>query len=236
MTSRRVASVLFACVVAAVACTKPPTPGGKCEAGQAICESPSTVLACVGGAYTEVVCGGAGGCQKVGPRVTCDDSIAAVGDLCIEAGGAENRACTADKLQSLVCKSGKFVAVETCRGGCVVKGGAVACDTSGAQKGDACTQAGALACGSDGKSRLVCKDGKYAADRPCWGPGGCHAGDFACDESVADEGDPCSVSGFVACAKDGSRELVCTSGAYVASLTCKKGICRPLSASKIECK
>lgn len=243
MTSRRVASVLSslsriaaAVVVVAAACSKPPTPGGKCEAGQAICESPSAVLACVGGAYTEVMCGGAAGCQKVGPRVTCDDSIAAVGDVCIEAGGAVNRACSADKTTSLVCDKGKFVAFETCRGGCKVAGDSVTCDTSGAQRGDLCTQPGALACGSDGKSRLVCKDGKYAADRPCWGPLGCHAGDFACDESIAEEGDRCSLPGFVACAKDGSRELVCQSGAYVGSLTCKTGICRPLSASKIECK
>ena len=157
--------------------------------------------------------------------------------MCIEAGGAANRACSADKTTSLVCDKGKFVAVETCRGGCTVAGDTVTCDTSGAQKGDLCTQPGALACGSDGKSRLVCKDGKYAADRPCGGPRGCQPReDFACDESIAEEGDPCSLSGFVACAKDGSRELVCESGAYVGSLACKTGICRPLSASKIECR
>jgi hypothetical protein len=172
----------------------------------------------------------------VDSHVTCDDSSAAVGDVCIMM-GAVNRACSGDKTTSLVCDKGKFAPVQTCRGGCQIKGDDVTCDTTGAQKGDLCTAPGTLTCGPpETKTRLLCKDGRYTVDRFCRGPKGCHGTDVTCDEAVAEVGDPCTVSGIIACSPDGSRELVCEGGAYAPGMTCKTGICKILSETKVECR
>ena len=202
--------------------------------GQALCEGPATVLACQGGTFVEAKCGGPAGCAKLGPRVTCDDSIASAGDACLES-DTENRACGADKATSLLCTKGTFAAGQVCRGahGCQIKGEQVACDTSRALKGDTCTTAGAFACTPDMKSRVVCKGGVYALDRYCKGATGCHAADDSCDETVSDVGDPCGIDGMAACSSDGNAELICRAGAYFANRSCPK-TCRA-TATKIEC-
>src|SRR5437867_2729578 len=92
-----------------------PRAGSKCKVGQVVCEDAANVLACQGGVFVEAHCRGAGGCSKLGTKVTCDDSIAEEGDPCLDA-ESENRACSTDKKKSLLCEDGKFQTVQLCRG------------------------------------------------------------------------------------------------------------------------
>jgi hypothetical protein len=228
-------SAVAATGLAIAACSKP-KPGGKCDVGQAICENSSTVLACQGDVFVQASCHGPGGCTKLGTRVTCDDSIANEGDRCLES-GSENRACSGDHATSLLCRGGKFTPVQVCHGprGCEIKGDFVTCDAKIADKGDLCAPAGSFACTTDKKSRLVCgQDGKFAFDRHCRGPTGCHDLDLACDETVSELGDPCGVSGMFACNTEGTVRLVCSGGQYGTDQRCPKG-CNVLQGGRIEC-
>jgi hypothetical protein len=232
LLSRMLAAVALPLLLAA--CEKPKV-GGKCEAGQALCEDGATLLVCQGGTFLEAKCRGPSGCAKEGTRVTCDESVATAGDLCLETAG-QSHACTADKKTSLACDKGKFKAVQTCRGpgGCQVRGEQVTCDAKTAEKGDLCTSSGTFACSGDLKSRLLCKDGAFSFDRYCRGATGCHAGDQACDETVSDVGDPCGVPGMAACNSEGSAELSCQGGQFIKDHPCKQA-CRVTSTGKVEC-
>ena len=229
----RVTALLSCALLFLAGCNKPKL-GGKCDVGQALCEGAGTVLACRGGVFVEAQCHGPSGCAKSGARVTCDDSVADVGLACLE-GDTDNRACATDKKTSLVCDHGKFKSVQICRGanGCQIHDDTVTCDTSRALKGDACTTQGAFACAPDMKARVVCNNGAFVTDRTCKGATGCHAADYACDETVSDVGDPCGISGMAACSSDGWTELLCQSGAYFANRSCKKG-CKVVG-TKIQC-
>jgi hypothetical protein len=222
-------------LVFAPACNKP-KPGDKCDVGQAVCIDPANVMACQGGIFINAHCRGPGGCSKLGTRVSCDDAIAEAGDACLES-SAENRACSGDKKASLLCSGGAFKAVQACKGpgGCQIKGDSVTCDAKLAEKGDLCASPGTFACTPDLKARVTCKDVKFAFDRYCKGPTGCHPADAACDETVSDVGDPCGVSGMFACNSDGSEELQCQGGQYVKDHKCPKSGCRVLPQGRIEC-
>jgi hypothetical protein len=240
MNRRLLALLSFALLAfaASVGCNKP-KPGDKCEVGQAVCLDATNIMACQGGVFVDALCRGPGGCSKLGTRVSCDDSIANEGETCIET-GAENRACSADKKTSLLCAGGKFKAVQTCRGpgGCQIKADVVTCDSKLAEKGDPCTAPGTFACTSDLKARLVCGPGKeprFAFDRYCKGPSGCHEVDLGCDEAISDIGDPCGVSGMFACNPDGTAELQCQGGQYVKDRKCPKSGCSVKPGGKIEC-
>lgn len=63
-------------------------------------------------------CRGAKACRMDGDDVTCDESVAAVGDPCGTEGGA---ACSADMKAVLECKGGKMALDENCKKGCDVK-------------------------------------------------------------------------------------------------------------------
>ena len=235
----RARGVLFLFVTAlalAAGCNKP-RPGGKCEVGQAICEDTANVIACQGDVFVEARCRGPGGCSKLGSRITCDDSIADDGEVCLES-GSDNRACSSDHKTSLFCAAGKFKAVQTCRGpkGCQIKGDSVTCDSRLAEKGDLCTSAGSFACTPDKKARVVCKGGQFAFDRYCRGPTACHEIDLACDETVSDVGDPCGVSGMFACSSDGSARLVCQGGQYEKDQSCPKSGCALTPQGRIVCQ
>jgi hypothetical protein len=236
-TSARRAAVTFLSLasLALAACNKPKV-GGKCDVGQALCEDAANVIACQGGVFVEAHCRGPGGCSKLGTKVSCDDSVAVDGETCIES-GVENRACSVDKKTALLCTQGKFKTVEACRGpkGCAVSGDVTTCDSKLAEKGDLCTTAGAFACTSDTKARVVCKDGAFAFDRFCKGPSGCHPADFACDESISELGDPCGVPGMFACSTSGDDELVCQGGQYAKDHKCKRPGCSVLPGGRIQC-
>ncbi len=232
----------FATLVAA-GCNKPKA-GDKCDVGQAVCLDPANVMACQGGVFIDAHCRGPGGCSKLGTRVSCDDSIAEAGDACLES-SAQNRACSGDKKESLLCAGGSFKPVEACRSpnACKITGDSVTCDSKLAEKGDLCTAPGTFACTPDLKARLACKeprlppDGtRFAFDRYCKGPTGCHTSDMACDETISDVGDPCGVSGMFACTTDGSAELQCQGGQYVKDHRCPKSGCRVLPQGRIECQ
>src|SRR5207244_2994763 len=106
------------------------------------------------------------GCEVAGDRVTCDVGLANAGDACTREG---NHACSADRKAMLECRGGAFRAALRCGGakGCVVGGAQIDCDDSIAAAGDACDQAGDLACSADAKSMLVCKAHAYALARAC---------------------------------------------------------------------
>jgi hypothetical protein len=194
-------------------------------------------MACQGSVFVEAHCRGPGGCSKLGARVSCDDSIADEDDLCLES-GSENRACSTDKKSSLLCSSGKFKAVQTCRGptGCQIKGDFVTCDSKLAEKGDLCTAQGTFACTANLKARVVCKGTAFAFDRYCKGPSGCHPLDQACDETISDLGDPCGVTGMFACSADGRSELVCQGGQYSKDHGCPRNGCHVLPQGRIDCE
>jgi hypothetical protein len=116
-------------------------------------------------------CLGARGCSLADRKVTCDNSVANVGDTCTE---EEDYACTADGNSALVCKSGKFAVASNCKGknrcrvgGDKASGFKVECDDSIAVVGEPCEREGHYACAPDEKSIVRCKDKKFVADDKC---------------------------------------------------------------------
>ncbi len=118
-------------------------------------------------------CLGDRACAMEAKKVTCDNSIANVGDACRE---EDDYACAPDKAAALVCRQGKFVVASNCKGKnrCRVTGdkGAgfkVECDDSIANVGDPCDKEGHYACAPDEKSIVKCKDKKFVQDDKCPG-------------------------------------------------------------------
>jgi hypothetical protein len=221
-TSRAVVLVLFASAMfLTAACGK--KVGSPCKGTESTCLDKKTALACRGGTFAEVACGGALGCSKFQDHANCDTSVAGAGQPCL--GEDDEFACSADGKHASVCKAGKFEPWLECRGknGCSMLGRGVSCDTSIAEKGDVCKTQGAMACAVDQKHMLVCRDGKFALYRFCRGQYGCGFKNDApsCDESISEVGDPCGIPGQVVCSVDGKTELVCQGGVYSKSLTCK---------------
>jgi hypothetical protein len=199
--------------------------GGSCSSSESTCVDKKTAIACRGGTFAQVPCAGPGGCSKYKDHANCDTSSAAPGDGCM--GEDDEYACTADNKHLLACKGGKFEPYLECRGktGCSISGRAFSCDATVAEKGDVCKTPSATACSVDGKQLLTCRDGKFALQRYCRGKNGCAPSNegSSCDETMALVGDPCGVSGQIVCALDGKSELVCQSGAFFQSISCKNG-------------
>jgi hypothetical protein len=228
---------VLASAIALAGCAK--KAGSSCKGGESICVDKTTALACRGTAFVEVPCGGPAGCAKYGNHAACDTSIATAGAPCM--GEDDEYACSADRQHAFVCKSGRLERWLECRGknGCAVDGHALACDMSIASRGDPCRNAGAIACGEDGKHTVACRDGKFDVQRQCRGSGGCaYERDLlTCDDSISLPGDPCTVAGKVVCTVDGTSELMCQQGIFTKALTCKNG-CKVLNrpGRPIECK
>jgi hypothetical protein len=98
-------------------------------------------------------------------KVTCDNSIANLGDTCRE---EEDYACSPDKKTALACRGGKFVQASLCKGpkGCRVTGEGnnkfkVECDDSVAGVGDPCEKEDHYSCTADEKAILRCKGKKF---------------------------------------------------------------------------
>jgi len=122
-------------------------------------------------------CLGERGCTMEAKKVTCDNSIANLGDACRE---EDDYACTADKKSALVCRQGKFVISSYCRGknGCRVIGDKTAgfkveCQDDVAPIGDPCDKEGNYACTPDEKQIVKCVGKKYVADDRCKGKEKC---------------------------------------------------------------
>lgn len=130
------------------------------------------MLQCVKHRWTFVqACLGERGCALEAKRVTCDNSIAQVGDVCRE---EEDYACSGDKKAALVCRSNKFVQVNLCKGpkGCRITGDKTAgykveCDDSIAAQGDACEKEEHYSCSADEKVILKCKGKKFEVEEKC---------------------------------------------------------------------
>jgi len=111
-------------------------------------------------------------CSMEAKRVTCDNSLANIGDTCRE---EDDYACgLPDKKNAIVCRSGKFVLASNCKGknGCKVggdkeKGFKVECDDSIANAGDACDKEGHYSCTPDEKQIVRCIAKKYVTDDKC---------------------------------------------------------------------
>jgi len=205
------------------ACSGKKKAGSPCKGSESTCVDKKTAIACRGGTFSEVACAGPAGCSKYQDHANCDTSVANAGDPCL--GEDDEYACSLDKKRVLVCKGTRFEPHLECRGkaGCNILGHAFSCDTSTAEKGDTCKTPGANACSVDAKQLLVCRDGKFALHRYCRGKNGCaNVGETpSCDETIALAGDPCGIPGQIVCSVDGKSELVCQSGVFMKSITCK---------------
>jgi hypothetical protein len=62
-------------------------------------------------------CRGASGCASSGGKLTCDTSVAKLGDACDKKLEGQAFSCTPDGREILVCKGGAFVLDETCKVG-----------------------------------------------------------------------------------------------------------------------
>lgn len=79
------------------------------------------------------LCRGANGCVSSGGKLSCDTSVAKLGDACDKKLEGQAFACTLDENQILVCKGGAFVLDETCKAGqkCAVTGLSTKCRKPG---------------------------------------------------------------------------------------------------------
>ena len=170
-------------------------PGDACDqTGDVACAvDRKAALECQNGKFSVAeTCKGARGCEVEGDKISCDNDVAELGDVCrVES----DYACTADKLMSLKCVAHKFEALNSCRGkdGCRVlelpeeKKTEFVCDDSLAVLADPCDTDGELACSMDKSALLRCKSGHFSKDRLC--PKGCSfdakGEQFVCDEAAS---------------------------------------------------
>ena len=241
-----------ACVLAAVltivpACREKPAAGGTCALpDQLVCGGADHALLCEpapsGGAtaWREIPCKGAKGCSRSNVADECDDTLAREGDPCPPSPPLDY-ACTADRARALFCKDGRYALWRACRGpdACRVEDGRnVRCDTTLGEPGDPCGQQGTYACSSDSKAMLLCDGSAVVLASSCRGPEGCHiqreTRKVDCDDSVAQEGDPCDQPKRIACAVGGRAELVCLESRYVKKRDCRRTDCR-LEGSELFC-
>lgn len=201
--------------------------GGSCKGAESTCQDKGNALVCRGGKFAKVPCGGPLGCSRFEDHANCDDSIAVAGAPCM--GLDDEYACSPDKKQALVCKAGRFERHLECRGngGCTQLGTQISCDTSVAEKGDPCKTQEAVSCTADGKEMVICRDGRFVLHRYCRGPKHCVLDHDTpmCDETLSQEGDPCSHQGRVVCSVDGQLELICQGSTFMKSRECRRKGC-----------
>lgn len=116
-------------------------------------------------------CLGERSCAMDQKKVTCDNSVANLGEVCRE---EEDYACSSDKKNALVCKGGKFTIASNCKGknlcrvtGDKAAGFKVECDDSTAAVGDTCDKEGHFACTADEKQIVKCVNKKFIGDDKC---------------------------------------------------------------------
>ena len=221
-----------------------PELGGKCSTNGMMAKTTdaASVLVCTSGTWTKLACRGPKGAVQIGNKMDCDDSIATEGDACLPEENAD-AACSIDRKSELICSANAsgaatFSTKKQCRGPkqCSVTGNQVFCDRTLQSVGDPCEQLGVGVCSEDKKRRLVCKDSKWQVDRFCRGAKGCStsSNEVDCDESLANPGDPCGLSG-IACSNDGKTELSCVGGHFIPHKTCKNW-CRILGSNNLDCE
>lgn len=74
-------------------------------------------------------CRGANGCVFAAGKLSCDTSIAKLGDACDKKLEGQAFSCTPDSTSILVCKGGAFTLDQTCKSGqkCLVEGSSTHC-------------------------------------------------------------------------------------------------------------
>lgn len=113
-------------------------------------------------------------CVLAAMKVTCDNSLASVGDRCRE---EDDYACALpDRTSALACRGGAFVVAAHCRGpkacrivGDQATGVGVQCDDSIASLGEACDKAEHYSCSADGRQIVKCDGRRIVADDKCKG-------------------------------------------------------------------
>ena len=202
-----VLSLVVGLVLVATGCK--PKVGQKCKAGAVVCTKEGALFCGDDNKYAPAGCHGPAGCTAAGTSSACDATLAIAGDGCEIEG---NIACAVDKKAQLDCKNHKWVVGATCKGakGCEFKDEELFCDHTLADKDDPCHRDGQIACTNDRSLILKCQDHVFAAVDACRGPKSCtfqehperDLVEFDCDDSFANEGDPCNSEGFFACAVD----------------------------------
>jgi hypothetical protein len=232
MPRRRLLSVIVALSVAVVllgACKA--KPGGKCSGAGAMCTDKTQALFCIDDTFVVIHCRGDKGCAPSGSLVECDESIAVDGEAC---NAPDAIACATDGKSALKCDGKKFVVDETCKGptGCKVEGGQkIACDNDVSDVGDPCHFAGDYACTTDKSLALRCDDGKMTPLNTCRGPRQCRIvpmpkhdrPEVLCDDSIAQDGDPCDTNSEEACSMDKKGMLVCKGNKFTGLVPCPGG-------------
>jgi hypothetical protein len=246
----RLGALAAAAALATVAaCRDKPAAGRKCPVpDQLVCARADRALLCEPmdsgtTAWVEVPCKGAQGCSRAPGQSDveeCDDTLAVEGDPCLPSPPLDY-ACTADGERALVCASGRYALWRACRGPdqCRVEAGRnVRCDTTLGEPGDPCGEPGKYACASDGRAMLQCDGGVLASASSCRGPAGCHierdTRKVDCDDTLADEGDPCDQPRRIACTTDRKAEVVCQDGGYAKKRDCRRTDCR-VEGSRLFC-
>ncbi len=152
--------------------------GEPCKDKGACSQDAKTELACVGGKLVaKNPCRGDEKCVGLSSGPNCDRSVGLPGDSCDPNDPELAAACTQAGDTLLVCQNHKLVPGPRCagEGKCgVAKYGIdgrrhfrAVCDQSMADEGDDCIKDQGLACATDLKSRLICKNGKFTLDKLC---------------------------------------------------------------------
>lgn len=107
-------------------------PGDVCsdESSKACASDGSQVLICKQHTMQRFyLCRGENGCVSATGKLSCDTSIAKLGDACGKQLEGQAFSCTPDKTAILVCKGGAFMLDETCKAGqkCTLVGSATQC-------------------------------------------------------------------------------------------------------------
>lgn len=230
----------FAIAASAACKKKPPAAGDPCVGAELVCDSPKSALVCgPSGRLAASPCRGPKGCAG-GDAPACDLSIGKAGDPCeVVPGRPPRAACTDDGRTGLVCRDGALAPAFDCtRLDCHLEGEKATCAAMTAAPGYACVAEGGTVCGEDQRSILRCGSGRFARTLGCHGKLGCTGAlDPPCDDTVAAEGDPCALSGFVACSEDGRVELICKNGRFSHSRACARSGCEvtDIARKRIEC-
>ena len=240
---RFIVASLVGIIVLATGCK--PKLGAKCTAGTSFCTKAGGALFC--GEDNKLVatgCGGPKGCVQQGKVAACDTSLSVAGDACED---NDNIACSTDKRSELDCKAHTWVVGATCKGakGCETKSDELFCDHTIADKDDPCHRDGQIACTTDKALILRCTNSVMTAIDACRGPKSCtfeeqpaaQRIEFNCDDSVAQEGDPCETENNHACAVDHKAIHVCKGKKFVSLKACSgaKGCTFDAATDKLSC-
>jgi hypothetical protein len=143
-------------------------------------------LTCTAGAYVGNKCVGIGCTQEDNGKVKCDLGEPELGASCDPA--TARTTCGMDRKSHIRCNADHRWAVERiCRGpsGCqrLAVNESQVCDITLAEVGDPCRvdEASRIVCSVDKKSKLGCKNGKWAVEEACAKPCAYEDGTITCD-------------------------------------------------------